>query len=169
MKTVYLSLGSNVGDRARQLQRAVDLLAASDVKICKISPIYETEPWGFRDQKWFLNIVVETQTLLFPLQYLGRIQKIEEQLKRQRTFQNGPRTIDIDILFFGDTVMKTAELEIPHPRYAERRFVLAPIVDLAPELRDPATDRKMSELLASLEGQEIKINSKTIQIPRRGE
>ena len=169
MKMVYLSLGSNVGDRARQLQRAVDLLAASDVKICRISPVYETEPWGHRDQKWFFNIVVETQTLLFPLQFLGRIQKIEDQLKRQRTIPNGPRTIDIDILFFGDTVMKTAELEIPHPRYAERRFVLTPIVDLVPELRDPATEQSMSELLADVKDQEIKATNKNIHVPRRGE
>ena len=151
------------------MQRAVTLLAASDVKICKVSPIYETEPWGLREQKWFFNIAVEAQTLLFPLQFLGRIQKVEEQLKRQRTVVNGPRTIDIDIVFFGDMVLKSAELEIPHPRYPERRFVLAPLMDLAPDLRDPCTERTMGELLAAVDGQEIKLVNKTLNVPKHGD
>lgn len=158
MKGVYLSIGSNTGDRFRSLQRAIEELVANGVTIERVSRIYETEPQGNREQGWFLNIAVEASTFLFPAQLLARIHKIEQKLKRRRTILNGPRTIDIDIIFYGETAMKTAELQIPHPRYASRRFVLAPLAEIAPELRDPVTRQTMQAMLSSLEGQPVKLS-----------
>jgi 2-amino-4-hydroxy-6-hydroxymethyldihydropteridine diphosphokinase len=156
VKTVYLGLGSNVGEREEMLQAALDRLHSRELRIERISSVYETEPQGRRNQRWFLNLAAEARTDLFPRQLLGRIAKIERELGRRRMLANGPRTIDIDILFFGGFVVDTPELTIPHPRIAERRFVLAPMVELAPELRDPATRRTMRELLAATVGQDVK-------------
>ena len=156
MKIVYLGLGSNVGDREGWLQKAVDSLQSRDLCIRRISPAYETEPQGRRNQRWFLNAVAEAETELFPLQLLRRIGKIEKELGRKRLAENAPRTIDIDILFYGNAVVSTATLAIPHPRLRERRFVLAPLADLAPELRDPVTRRTIRELLAATAGQDVR-------------
>ena len=109
-----------------------------------------------RNQRWFLNLVAEAETELFPRQLLGRIVKIERELGRRRMIENGPRTIDIDILFFGNAVVQTGELTIPHPRFAERRFVLAPMAELAPDLRDPVSRRTMRELLAETADQAVR-------------
>ena len=147
MKTVYLALGSNIGDREANLRVAIESLRSAGVDIRRESRIYETEPVGFADQRWFLNMVVEGATGLFPLQLLTRTSKIEKALGRVRTIPNGPRTIDIDILLYGATVMRTASLELPHPRMHERRFVLAPMVDLAPDLRHPQSHLTMRQLL----------------------
>lgn len=156
MKTVYLGLGSNLGDREQMLQAAIDGLHSAGVRVTRTSSVYETEPRGRRNQRWFLNLVVEAETDLFPRQLLGRIARIEQQLGRRRISVNGPRTIDIDILFYGSFVVETSELTIPHPRFAERRFVLAPMVELAPELRDPVSRRTMRELLPTTAGQAIR-------------
>jgi len=156
MKTVYLGLGSNVGEREQMLQAAVDRLHSPELRIIRVSSVYETEPQGLRNQRWFLNLVAEAETKLFPRQLLGRIVKIERKMGRRRMIENGPRTIDIDILFFGNAVVKTGELEIPHPRIAQRRFVLAPMAELAPDLRDPVSRRTMRELLAGIAGQETR-------------
>ena len=164
-KTVYLGLGSNVGDREEMLQAAIDRLHSRELRIARISSVYETEPQGRRNQRWFLNLVAEARTDLFPRQLLGRIAKIEQELGRRRMLANGPRTIDIDILFFGGFVMETPELTIPHPRIAERRFVLAPMVELAPELRDPVTRRTMRELLAATAGQGVKKTDIDLKAP----
>ena len=109
-----------------------------------------------REQRWFLNLAAEFETELFPKQLLHRIQKIEKNLGRRRTVPNGPRTIDIDILLYGNSVIVTDELEIPHPRYRERRFALAPLAELNPELRDPLTRKTVGEMLAGLKGQAIR-------------
>ncbi len=138
------------------LQAAVDRLHSAELRIMRLSSVYETEPQGLRDQRWFLNLVVEAETNLFPRQLLGRIVKIERELGRRRIIENGPRTIDIDILFFGNAIVKTGELTIPHPRFAERRFVLAPMVELNPELRDPVSRQTMRELLAATVGQGVR-------------
>lgn len=156
MKLVYLGLGSNIGDREALLQTALDGLNAPDLRLLRVSSLYETEPIGFRDQGWFLNLVAEFETDLFPKQLLHRMQKIELRMGRKRTIANGPRTIDIDILLYGNAVMKMEELEIPHPRYRERRFTLAPLAELNPTLRDPVTHETMSEMLAGLKGQAIR-------------
>jgi 2-amino-4-hydroxy-6-hydroxymethyldihydropteridine diphosphokinase len=156
MKTVYLGLGSNVGERAEMLQAAIHGLHAADVRITRVSSVYETEPQGRVNQRWFFNLVAEAETDLFPKQLLGRIGRIERRLGRRRMLANGPRTIDIDILFFGNFTIRSPELTIPHPRFAERRFVLAPMVELAPELRDPVTRRTMRELLPATAGQTVR-------------
>ena len=156
MKTVYLSLGSNLGDREHMLQSALDRLNTVDLRIQRVSSVYETEPVGFKEQRFFLNLVAEAETDLFPLLLLGRVQKVELQLGRKRSGPpNGPRSIDIDILLYGRVTIHSARLDIPHPRLHERRFVLAPLVELAPDLRHPTLGRTMRELLASLEGQKI--------------
>ena len=157
MKTVYLSLGSNIGDREHFLQSALDRLQAPDLTIKRTSFIYETEPVDFKEQRSFLNLVAEAETELFPMMLLSRVQKIELQLGRKRMGPaKGPRTIDIDILLYGVSRIHSARLEIPHPRMHERRFVLAPMVELAPDLRHPELHRTMRDLLASVEGQKVR-------------
>lgn len=147
VKTVYLSLGSNIGDRERNLRDALKQLNTAGIRVVRISPIYETEPVDLAGQRWFLNLVAEAETDLFPLQLLARTQKIERALGRVRTVPKGPRTIDIDILLYGATVVRSQNLEIPHPRMTERRFVLIPLAELAPELRHPVTRKTVRELL----------------------
>ena len=147
MKLTYLSLGSNMGDREANLRAAIDRLATSGLHILRTSPVYETEPVDYADQRWFLNMVVEAETSLFPLQLLAQTQKVERVLGRVRTVPKGPRVIDIDILLYGTAVVRTAKLEIPHPRMAERRFVLVPLHDLAPDLRHPVTRATVAEML----------------------
>jgi 2-amino-4-hydroxy-6-hydroxymethyldihydropteridine diphosphokinase len=145
LKTAYLSLGSNVGDREANLRAALERLQPS-----RISPIYETEPVDYADQAWFLNVAAEVQTDRMPRQFLALTQQFERELGRVRAIAKGPRTIDIDILLFGSTVMQTKELEIPHPRMAERRFVLRPLTDIAPDVRHPVTHRSVREMLDAL-------------------
>jgi 2-amino-4-hydroxy-6-hydroxymethyldihydropteridine diphosphokinase len=149
LKRIYLSLGSNIGDREGNLRKAVERLAAHDVHVLHGSRIYETEPVDYLEQAWFLNQVVEAETGLFPLQLLTRIGRVERGLGRTRTLHKGPRTIDIDILFYGSAVVDTARLEVPHPRIAARRFVLAPLAELAPDLRHPVTHRSVRQMLES--------------------
>jgi 2-amino-4-hydroxy-6-hydroxymethyldihydropteridine diphosphokinase len=157
MKTVYLSLGSNVGDREAMLQAAIDELHAPDLRVVHVSPVYETEPMDVPNQRWFLNLVLEGQTDLFPKQLLARIQKIEQRLGRRRTTPKGPRTIDIDIVFYGNFVIRTPSLVIPHERFAQRSFVLTPMVELAPNLRDPVSRRSMRDLLAQTTRQTVRM------------
>ena len=156
MKIIYLSLGSNLGDREAMLEAAVRALESPRLRIRRLSPIYETEPMDVPGQHWFLNQVAEAETDLFPLQLLHRTAKVEAQLGRRRLAPRGPRTIDIDILLFENSIVTTPVLEIPHPRFRARRFVLAPLADLAPELRDPVTRKTVRELLAELRGQAVR-------------
>jgi 2-amino-4-hydroxy-6-hydroxymethyldihydropteridine diphosphokinase len=156
MKTVYLGLGSNLGDREAMLQAALQALESPQLHVLRLSPVYETEPIDAPGQQWFLNQVAEAETGLFPLQLLRRTAKVEIQLGRRRVARNGPRTIDIDILLFGKSVVRAPSLEIPHPRFRCRRFVLAPLADLAPELRDPVTRKTVRELLGELRGQVVR-------------
>src|SRR5262249_25522538 len=132
----------------RNLAAAIKQLSAF-LTVRRLSPIYETEPVDYTAQRRFLNQVVEAETDLFPKQLLTRLQKIERELGRVRTIPKGPRTIDIDILLYGRSVVRAATLEIPHPRMSERRFVLAPLADLAPDLRHPVTHRSVREMLES--------------------
>jgi 2-amino-4-hydroxy-6-hydroxymethyldihydropteridine diphosphokinase len=156
MKTVYLGLGSNVGDRERNLAAAIEQLAGPGFRVTRVSSTFETEPIDFTAQRWFLNLVVEAETDLFPMQLLSRTLKIERSLGRVRTVKNGPRTIDIDILLYGKTVIHSASLEVPHPRMAERRFVLAPLAELAPDLRHPLTHRFIREMLDAAPAQKVR-------------
>jgi 2-amino-4-hydroxy-6-hydroxymethyldihydropteridine diphosphokinase len=155
MKTVYLSLGSNVGDRETHLARARERLAEHDLRVLRSSAVYETEPRDVLDQAWFLNQVVEAQTELFPIQLLGRLQKIERALGRLPARPKGPRAIDLDILLYGDAIISVPGLDIPHPRMGDRRFVLEPLAELAPELRHPRTGRTVREMLAEVGNQRV--------------
>ena len=157
MKTIYLSLGSNVGGREHNLRTAIDRLRAPDLHILRTSPVYETEPMDYTAQRWFLNLVVEAETRLFPKLLLWRIARIEHELGRVRTVAKGPRTIDIDILLYGRAVVESATLEIPHPRMAERRFVLAPLADLVPHLRHPVTHKTVREMLDAAPVQKVRL------------
>ena len=150
MKTAYLSLGSNIGDREACLRQALERLEAAGVRVARRSSIYETEPQDLRDQPWFLNMAVEVETELDPMQLLACIHKIESEMGRQRTIPKGPRTIDIDILFYGDSVIACSELEIPHPRLDRRRFVLEPLAEITPDLRHPITGKTVREMFAAL-------------------
>ena len=150
-----------MGDREQNLLRAGELLEEAGVRIVRTSSLYETEPQDVRDQPWFLNTVIEVETNLFPKQLLARIHKIERELGRKRTVPKGPRTIDIDILLYGSFVIETAQLQIPHPRMTERRFVLEPLQEIAPGLRHPVTKKTVSEMLSNCTGQVVrKLNQK---------
>jgi 2-amino-4-hydroxy-6-hydroxymethyldihydropteridine diphosphokinase len=154
-KRVYLSLGSNLGDRVQYLDEALSLLQSADFSVVRRSSLYETEPRDFANQPWFLNLVVEAETALFPRRLLTRIKKIERQLGRQRIIEKGPRTIDIDILLFGRFVIETPDLVIPHPRMLERRFVLEPLAEICPDLRHPATGESIRGLLSGVASQKV--------------
>jgi 2-amino-4-hydroxy-6-hydroxymethyldihydropteridine diphosphokinase len=156
LKIVYIALGSNLGDRAENLRLAREQIDAPDLRVLRASSVYETAPRDVENQPWFLNQVIECETDLFPRQLLGRLQKIERAMGRKRAMAKGPREIDLDILLFGTAVVKAPELEIPHPRMMERRFVLEPLAELAPEKRHPGTRRTMREMLAEVAGQAVR-------------
>jgi 2-amino-4-hydroxy-6-hydroxymethyldihydropteridine diphosphokinase len=147
-KTIYLSLGSNIGDRAAHVAAAVAALAAAGLRVTKQSSLYATEPVDFRAQGWFLNCCLEVETELMPRQLLHAVQKIERSLGRRRMVRFGPRTIDIDILFFGSSRIRAREFQVPHPRIAARRFVLVPLSEIAPSLRHSTLRKTVAELLA---------------------
>jgi 2-amino-4-hydroxy-6-hydroxymethyldihydropteridine diphosphokinase len=157
VKTIYLSLGSNMGGREANLRTAIERLETRDLHVLRVSPMYETEPVDVVNQRWFVNLVVEAETSLFPMQLLSRTASIERDLGRVRTVPKGPRTLDIDILLYGRAVVHTAKLEIPHPRMAERRFVLAPLADLAPDVRHPVLRRSIRELLDAAPPQKVRL------------
>ena len=148
MKRVFLSLGSNLGDRAANLHRALGELAASGIEVVRVSPLYRTEPVDFRPQPWFVNCVAEVDTELLPLRLMSTLQTIERRLGRRRAAQKGPRPIDLDILFYENAVVRTTALTIPHERVAERKFVLIPLCELTPNLRHPVTRRTVAEMLS---------------------
>jgi 2-amino-4-hydroxy-6-hydroxymethyldihydropteridine diphosphokinase len=148
MSTVYLSLGSNIGDREQHLQEAIRLLAGGAVRVVKVSSLYETEPVDYLDQPWFLNAVLEAQTDLPPHELLSILRTIESQMGSKKAFAKGPRLIDLDILLYDDATIDTADLQVPHPRMLQRNFVLVPLAEIAPTLRHAAWPASIAELLA---------------------
>ena len=149
--TIYLGLGSNLGDRANNIQRALDLLAR-DVTLELCSSMYDTAPWGYDDQGRFLNCVCKGTTLLEPRDLLKAVKRVEGIVGRRRTFVNGPRVIDVDILFYGRRVVSEPGLEIPHPGIAGRAFVVTPLQEIAADLRHPVLELTVAELAERLAG-----------------
>lgn len=147
-QNVYLSLGSNVGDRARNLQDAIVALGKLSVQVERVSSVYETEPVDYLDQPWFLNCVVQAETELPALELLRALRGIESQMGSKKLIAKGPRLIDIDILLYGSEVIDTPELQVPHPRMHLRRFVLQPLAEIAPDVQHPVSHLSISDLLA---------------------
>ena len=152
MRDVYLGLGSNLGNKSANIGRAVELLAEIS-QFHQVSSLFKTEPVGNLDQDWFLNCVVEIETALEPRQLLAAALAIEKKLKRVRKIKNGPRTIDIDILFYGRRVVNESGLAIPHPRLHQRLFVLAPLEEICPNFVHPVLMKSVKELLAGSQDQ----------------
>lgn len=149
MITTYIALGTNVGEREANLLQALRLLPESGVYIRRVSSIYETEPVDYLDQEWFLNAVLEAQTELDALDLLNALRVIEAGMGSKKAFAKGPRKIDLDILLYGNETIDTPELQVPHPRMLERKFVLIPLVEIAPSLRHPSWKSGVAPILAA--------------------
>jgi len=150
---VYLSLGSNVGDRAKNLRTAIDELPHAGVAVIRVSSFYEAEPVDLREQPWFLNCAVEVETHFDAIMLLRALREIETKMGSKKLVAKGPRLIDLDILLYGQETIETPELQVPHPRMHLRRFVLVPLAEIAPNLKHPAWTKTVSELAADTTGQ----------------
>lgn len=148
MKRVFLSLGSNLGDRSATITKALDELTSEGVAVQRVSSFYRTEPVDYKQQPWFINCVAEAATELLPLQLLKAVQRVERNLGRRRSINKGPRKIDIDILLYDNVVVRSAALNIPHVSMAERRFVLVPLRELEAGLRHPVTEQTVTQMLS---------------------
>jgi len=144
---VYLALGSNLGNRAANLKEAITSLTPQ-MEVKAKSNVYETPPWGYAEQEKFLNQVLMVKTYLEPQPLLKHLKRLEVALGRKASFPNGPRLIDIDILFYDDLVFESPELRIPHPRVHERGFVLLPMMDIAPDFVHPVKQKSVRDLIA---------------------
>jgi 2-amino-4-hydroxy-6-hydroxymethyldihydropteridine diphosphokinase len=147
LKQVYLSLGSNLGNRVANTRKAIEDLDRVGIKVRRVSSFYKTEPVDFNPQAWFLNCVVEAATGLMPLQLLKAVKSVERTVGRRPGVSKGPRAIDIDILLYENVVVRSSALTIPHPRMSERRFVLIPLRELAPGARHPVNSRTVTDML----------------------
>lgn len=155
MTKAYLGLGGNIGNRKENIDKAVELLNNHEnIIVLKTSSYYETEPVGYKDQDWFLNIVVEIDTSLIPYDLLKYCNFIEEELKRKRLVRWGPRTIDVDILLYEGFVSEDEKLTVPHPRMMERAFVMVPLYEIAPNI--VIKEKNIKEIIDRLEGEEIR-------------
>lgn len=160
----YLSLGSNLGDRLENLRQGLRLLCENGITLCRTSSVYETEPVDYKEQDWFLNCVAEISTTLEPLTLLRRLRRVETELGRQRAIPKGPRTLDMDILLFGDSVLQTDELTIPHPRMLQRRFVLEPLREIAATHQIPNTGKTVDEAFRDLrDPAKVRLSGETLR------
>lgn len=146
--TVYLSLGSNIGDREKNLRTAISALAHAKVRVTRMSSLYETAPVDLREQPWFLNCVVQAETRVQPVDLLRALRGIESHMGSKKLVPKGPRLIDIDILLYGDEAIDTPELQVPHPSMLQRKFVLVPLAEIAPNLKHPSWSGTTTKLLA---------------------
>jgi 2-amino-4-hydroxy-6-hydroxymethyldihydropteridine diphosphokinase len=152
----YIGFGSNVGDGIRNCRQALEAIGSDPrIRLVQHSPLYRTEPVGKRDQDWFINGVAAVETSMTPGELLGFLLSIEDRMGRVRKEKWGPRIIDLDILFYGDMVLDENNLQIPHPRLQERKFVLVPLNDIAPDLIHPVFRQTVSKLLSQLKSEEI--------------
>ena len=151
--TAFICVGSNLGDKIENCRRAIVELTRGDAsRLIAQSPKYRTEPVDYRDQDWFVNYVVKIETVLDPLSLLQVLKSIEHRAGRQRdTVRFGPRVLDLDIIFYGDLVIHTPQLSIPHPRMHKRRFVLRPVCDIDPHIKHPVLDRTVQSLMQNLD------------------
>ncbi len=152
---VFLSLGSNVGDRQENLRAAIAALPAAGVDVKRVSSIYETEPVDLLDQPWFLNCVVQGETTVPAVELLRALRGIERRMGSKKLIARGPRLIDIDILLYGQQSVDGPELQVPHPRMHLRRFVLVPLVELAPEVKHPSWSLTAAQLLDATEDKSV--------------
>lgn len=157
VKRAYLSLGSNLGQRGENLERALALLEREQIHVVARSSIYETEPQDVVAQTWFFNMAAACETRLFPLQLLTAALRVEREMGRVRHLPRGPRVIDIDILLMGNSVIDMPRLTIPHPRMLERRFALEPLLEIAPELWHPVTKRPLRDYLNGVRAQKLRL------------
>lgn len=148
MPIVYIGIGSNLGDREENCLRAVKLLNEAGIVIRKRSSLYETEPWGVKDQPRFINMAIEVKTEITPLKLLELLKQIESQMGREDSVRWGPRIIDLDMLFYDDLVMDTPDLKIPHPLLHKRDFVLKPLSEIASEKVHPVLGKTVKELFS---------------------
>jgi len=163
MAEAYLALGTNLGDRVENLKIALDLIRPQ-AQILKTSSLYETEPVGVKEQPWFLNQAALVETDLPPLELLGFLKGVEQQMGRQKVELNGPRLIDLDILFYENLILETPDLVIPHPRLHLRNFVLEPLNEIAPGFIHPVLGLSLRELKSGLNSPEwaVKLNSESL-------
>ncbi len=149
-ETIFLSLGSNIGEREKNLRAAIAQLPQAGVDVKKISSIYETEPVDVLEQPWFLNCVVQGETAVPAVELLRELREIEARMGSKKLVARGPRLIDLDILLYGHEIVDTAELQVPHPRMHLRRFVLAPLAEIAPDVKHPFWRGTARDLLNNL-------------------
>lgn len=175
MSRVYISLGSNLGEREKNIKEAIRLIVSEasllptkeskkKINIVKISSIYETEPIGFTEQNWFLNAVIEIETTLSPQELLVVLQQVESKLGKKIERKWGPRTIDLDILLYDDIILDSPDLQIPHKLMHERAFVLIPLVQIAPNIKHPVLNKTIKELVVS-----VQVSAVSRQIERKHE
>jgi 2-amino-4-hydroxy-6-hydroxymethyldihydropteridine diphosphokinase len=153
MVIAYIGLGSNLGDKEENIRKAIEMIG-EHCTVKRVSRLYQTEPVGYKEQDWFLNCVIEAECGLEPMILFAAFQSIEKRLNRVKTVKHGPRTIDIDVLFWGDEVVKSGGFTIPHPHLHERRFVLEPLMELTPGLIHPILKKTVKQLLSALKAPE---------------
>jgi 2-amino-4-hydroxy-6-hydroxymethyldihydropteridine diphosphokinase len=154
--TIYLALGANLGNPRSQIEQGISELSRRGIRVCRRSSWYETEPVGVADQPWFVNLVVQAETELSPHRLLDVCKSIEERVGRVPSMRFGPRHLDIDILLYGNEIVQSERLTIPHPRMHERRFALIPLLEIAPQLADPVSHKPYADILSRLdEGKKV--------------